>query len=131
MILDNLASQWGAPASSYLVGGRPLLFTDPVWAAVGVLAYRLALRLCRSTLRAFGKCLDVANSGTANGTKVQLWDCNGTGAQKWVIQSDGSLKPTDFFAPYDGQTLEANDLDFKKDLIPLLTMNSSHETPVA
>jgi len=38
MILDNLASQWGAPASSYLVGGRPLLFTDPVWAAVGVLA---------------------------------------------------------------------------------------------
>ncbi|WP_443677203.1 family 16 glycoside hydrolase [Micromonospora phytophila] len=30
-----------------------------------------------------GKCLDVANSGTADGTKIQLWTCNGTNAQKW------------------------------------------------
>src|SRR5262249_31186124 len=35
------------------------------------------------TLRALGKCLDVAAAGIANGTKVQLWDCNGTGAQVW------------------------------------------------
>ena len=32
--LDNLASQWGAPAPDYLVGGRPLLFSDAVWAIV-------------------------------------------------------------------------------------------------
>jgi lysophospholipase L1-like esterase len=30
-----------------------------------------------------GKCLDVANSGTADGTAVQLWSCNNTGAQTW------------------------------------------------
>jgi len=30
-----------------------------------------------------GLCLDVQNSGTANGTAVQLWSCNGTNAQKW------------------------------------------------
>ncbi len=30
-----------------------------------------------------GKCLDVDNSGTADGTKIQLWSCNGTNAQKW------------------------------------------------
>ncbi|MFI7219926.1 family 16 glycoside hydrolase [Micromonospora maritima] len=30
-----------------------------------------------------GKCLDVSNAGTADGTKVQLWTCNGTNAQKW------------------------------------------------
>ncbi|MEH0985288.1 ricin-type beta-trefoil lectin domain protein [Micromonospora sp. CPCC 205556] len=30
-----------------------------------------------------GKCLDVSNSGTADGTKIQLWTCNGTNAQKW------------------------------------------------
>jgi glucose/arabinose dehydrogenase/PKD repeat protein len=30
-----------------------------------------------------GKCMDVSNSGTADGTKVQLWGCNGTGAQRW------------------------------------------------
>jgi hypothetical protein len=27
--------------------------------------------------------MDVAAAGTANGTKVQLYDCNGTGAQSW------------------------------------------------
>jgi lysophospholipase L1-like esterase len=32
-----------------------------------------------------GKCVDVANSGTANGTAVQLYGCNGTGAQNWTV----------------------------------------------
>jgi ricin-type beta-trefoil lectin protein/GDSL-like lipase/acylhydrolase family protein len=31
-----------------------------------------------------GKCADVSNSGTADGTPVQLWTCNGTGAQAWT-----------------------------------------------
>ncbi|GIF10181.1 RICIN domain-containing protein [Actinoplanes teichomyceticus] len=31
-----------------------------------------------------GKCLDVDNSGTTDGTKIQLWTCNGTGAQRWA-----------------------------------------------
>jgi len=35
-----------------------------------------------------GKCVDVA---AANGTKVQLYDCNGTNAQKWTIGSDGTI----------------------------------------
>jgi hypothetical protein len=30
-----------------------------------------------------GKCLDDNNGSTTNGTKVQLWDCNNTGAQIW------------------------------------------------
>jgi glucose/arabinose dehydrogenase/PKD repeat protein len=30
-----------------------------------------------------GKCVDVSASGTADGTKIQLWTCNGTGAQTW------------------------------------------------
>ena len=29
------------------------------------------------------RCLDVAASSGADGAKVQLWDCNGTGAQAW------------------------------------------------
>lgn len=32
---------------------------------------------------ASGRCLDVAASSRADGAKVQLWDCNGTGAQAW------------------------------------------------
>jgi lysophospholipase L1-like esterase len=41
-----------------------------------------------------GKCVDVANAGTANGTHVQLYDCNGTGAQNWTVVpgSGGSLQ---------------------------------------
>jgi glucosylceramidase len=39
-----------------------------------------------------GKCLDVAGAGSANGTAVDLYDCNGTGAQQWSVGSDGTVK---------------------------------------
>ncbi len=39
-----------------------------------------------------GKCVDVASAGTANGTPVDLYTCNGSGAQTWTTGSDGSLK---------------------------------------
>ncbi|MFJ9434340.1 RICIN domain-containing protein [Streptomyces sp. NPDC101490] len=29
-------------------------------------------------------CLDVSGNGTANGTPVQMWECNGGDAQKWT-----------------------------------------------
>ncbi len=38
------------------------------------------------------KCVDVAGSGTANGTAVQLWTCNGTGAQQWTIGADSTIR---------------------------------------
>ncbi|GAA4605051.1 type 1 glutamine amidotransferase [Actinoplanes octamycinicus] len=31
------------------------------------------------------KCLDVNGGGSADGTKIQLWTCNGSGAQTWQI----------------------------------------------
>jgi hypothetical protein len=31
------------------------------------------------------KCVDVANAGTADGTNVQQWTCNGTDAQRWQL----------------------------------------------
>ena len=39
-----------------------------------------------------GKCLDVSGAGTADGTLVQLWTCNGSGAQNWQAQADGTLR---------------------------------------
>lgn len=36
-----------------------------------------------------GKCLDIDGSKTANGTKVQNWDCNGTSAQSFWIDNLG------------------------------------------
>ncbi|MHC3472679.1 ThuA domain-containing protein [Streptomyces sp. 7R007] len=38
-----------------------------------------------------GKCVDVAGGATANGTAVQLYDCNGTGAQSWTVTGSGTL----------------------------------------
>ncbi|GHI84003.1 glycoside hydrolase family 16 protein [Streptomyces xanthophaeus] len=39
-----------------------------------------------------GKCVDVAAAGTANGTPVQLYDCNGTAAQQWSVGGDGTVR---------------------------------------
>ncbi|CAL9657818.1 hypothetical protein SUDANB108_06881 [Streptomyces sp. enrichment culture] len=39
-----------------------------------------------------GKCLDVAGGGTADGTPVQLYACNGSSAQRWTVGSDGTVR---------------------------------------
>ncbi|MEU4095407.1 glycoside hydrolase family 19 protein [Streptomyces sp. NPDC026673] len=39
-----------------------------------------------------GKCVDVAAANSANGTAVQLYDCNGTNAQRWSNPGDGTLR---------------------------------------
>ncbi|MEU1295084.1 family 16 glycosylhydrolase [Streptomyces sp. NPDC005840] len=39
-----------------------------------------------------GKCVDVAAANPANGTPVQLYDCNGTGAQQWTVGADGTVR---------------------------------------
>ncbi|MFI0719453.1 ThuA domain-containing protein [Streptomyces sp. NPDC021224] len=39
-----------------------------------------------------GKCVDVAGASSTNGAAVQLYDCNGTNAQKWTVGSDGTLR---------------------------------------
>lgn len=39
-----------------------------------------------------GKCLDVAGGGTADGTKIQLWTCNGSAAQTWTVTPEGTIR---------------------------------------
>ncbi|MFI0801441.1 glucosylceramidase [Amycolatopsis lurida] len=39
-----------------------------------------------------GKCVDVAGANSANGTAVQLYDCNGSSAQQWSFQADGTVR---------------------------------------
>jgi hypothetical protein len=55
-----------------------------------------------NSLRTLSRCLDINGNGTANGTQVELWDCNGAGGQKWVQRSDGSL-----FNPQSGRCLDS------------------------
>nr|BFE82444.1 hypothetical protein GCM10020093_050450 [Planobispora longispora] len=40
------------------------------------------------TLRALGKCLDVAGGVNADGTRVQIWDCHsGSPNQRWTYDA--------------------------------------------
>ncbi|MDX2813621.1 glycoside hydrolase family 19 protein [Streptomyces sp. NPDC001902] len=81
-----------------LPAGRTVLGPSAVFA---VLAALLAtLFVATPTARAAdgqisglaGKCVDVAAANSANGTAVQLYDCNGTNAQRWSNPGDGTLR---------------------------------------
>ncbi|WP_436520972.1 chitosanase [Actinoplanes sp. HUAS TT8] len=40
-----------------------------------------------------GKCIDVAGASSANGTAIQLYDCNGSAAQQWTVgNTDGTIR---------------------------------------
>lgn len=39
-----------------------------------------------------GKCVDVNGANPADGTKIQLWTCNGTAAQAWTLPGDGTIR---------------------------------------
>jgi Ricin-type beta-trefoil lectin domain/Cellulase (glycosyl hydrolase family 5) len=39
-----------------------------------------------------GRCLDVSGRATANGTAVEIWDCNGGTNQQWTALSNGALQ---------------------------------------
>nr|BFE82033.1 hypothetical protein GCM10020093_046340 [Planobispora longispora] len=41
---------------------------------------------------ASGRCLDVPNSSTADGTQLQLWDCHGGTNQRWTLTSSQELR---------------------------------------
>lgn len=43
-------------------------------------------------VKALGKCMDVAGANAADGTPVQLYDCNGSTAQKWSRPGDGTIR---------------------------------------
>src|SRR5690349_18761161 len=48
-----------------------------------------------------GKCVDVAASGTANGTAVQLYTCAPGVAQTWTISDNGTIRN-----PHSGKCLD-------------------------
>ncbi|WP_212828884.1 RICIN domain-containing protein [Catellatospora sp. TT07R-123] len=49
-----------------------------------------------------GRCVDVPNSATANGTQVQLWDCHGGTNQRWTYTASRQL------TVYGNKCLDAN-----------------------
>jgi hypothetical protein len=49
-----------------------------------------------------GRCVDVPNSATTNGTQVQLWDCGGQTNQRWTATASRQLQV------YGNKCLDAN-----------------------
>ncbi|SCF14012.1 Type 1 glutamine amidotransferase (GATase1) [Micromonospora haikouensis] len=39
-----------------------------------------------------GKCLDVRNAATTDGTQIQIWTCNSTAAQTWSVTPNSTVK---------------------------------------
>ncbi|MBB5803589.1 hypothetical protein F4560_003357 [Saccharothrix ecbatanensis] len=66
------------------------LWSTEAWYTLNVMPGTVA-RTGRITGLA-GKCVDIDNAGTADGTKVQLWTCNGTAAQQWTVSTDGTVR---------------------------------------
>ncbi|GGZ30351.1 hypothetical protein GCM10010300_86370 [Streptomyces olivaceoviridis] len=75
---------------------RAPLFRTALAAAVALSAGLLAASPAQAATGAItglaGKCLDVAGAGSADGTAVQLYDCNGTSAQQWTVGGDGTIR---------------------------------------
>lgn len=89
------------PNSNPEVGTRPQLFgcnntNAQKWTVVYHDAglhgsAKSVMSFINSAILAEGRCLDVASSGTANGTLVHSWSCNYGNAQKWQRGANNSL----------------------------------------
>jgi hypothetical protein len=66
-----------------------VLVSGTVVAALGVLGVTTAMAATAGPITGTGgTCVDVAGANSANGTAVQLYDCNGTGAQSWTVDGE-------------------------------------------
>ena len=63
-----------------------------LWNCIGSAVDQHWVHNADNSLTTLGRCLDASGNGTANGTLLELWDCTGGGAQKFVQQADGSLR---------------------------------------
>ena len=73
-------------------------------------------------------CLDVRGGGTADGTLVQIFECNGTGAQEWIYTGTGTI-----FNPHSGKCLDlktVNRFGFNEYQAVIQTCNNSQNWAV-
>ncbi|MEU5088421.1 arabinofuranosidase catalytic domain-containing protein [Streptomyces sp. NPDC021356] len=73
------------------------------------------------SLRTLGRCMTPQGSGTANGTGIELGDCDAAPAQRWQQQADGTVRNVASgrclsdpgATPVNGARLELRDCDAK------------------
>lgn len=88
-------------ASDNLGGSGSTTFTWTISAA-GNSGYSGPIRQVGGT----AKCLDDPASATANGTKVDLWSCNGKSNQSWTVVQDGTIRVLGKCLAESGTTVE-------------------------
>ncbi|MFF2117235.1 RICIN domain-containing protein [Kitasatospora sp. NPDC058184] len=62
----------------------------------GALTAGLYVRIYSLYRGTTGQCLDADATNGGNGTRVQVWGCNGTAQQEWFLSTDGSLENVRF-----------------------------------
>ena len=60
-----------------------------------------------------GKCLDVKGAKAANGTQIQIYKCNGTAAQSWILEKNGEIRALGKCLDADGSKVDLRDCDGK------------------
>ena len=79
---DVSTSLSGAPAGTTTLY---LTFSGGTGALFDVDAFTLSRATGQGPIRGSGRCVDIAGAATADGTNVQLYDCNATAAQTWTV----------------------------------------------
>jgi hypothetical protein len=95
-MLVNAGSNAGGPVCADVAGGNPGAGTHiQAWNCTGGFNQQFSINVLvnpsfpTASIYAFAgsqTCMDVAGSGTAMGTPVGVWGCNGTNAQIWRYQ---------------------------------------------
>jgi glucosylceramidase len=85
---QNVRVNWGNSSFTYSLPGR----TSATFTWSGTQGNGGGIGKTGPITGLGGKCIDVAGANSANGTAVQLYDCNGSGAQQWTVGTDGTLK---------------------------------------
>jgi hypothetical protein len=80
------------PLSATASGPLFLVYTGGAGSLFDVDNFTLAKSGAGAIRGLAGKCLDVNNAGTADGTKVQLYTCNATAAQQWTVTPGTTIK---------------------------------------
>lgn len=72
------------------LGQRDGLSNGDVYGAESLISTRAHFRSAVTADR----CLDVTNGSTAQGTSMQIWNCNGTASQEWFLTARGEVRST-------------------------------------
>lgn len=84
----ELRVNWGGQTFSYSLPGK----TSATFTWAGTQAGGGGTGTTGTFTGLGGKCLDAAGGSSANGTAVQLYDCNGSTAQRWTVGTDSTIK---------------------------------------